>query len=179
MAAAVLLWVGRGEDVGSLEQTRSKGAGHLRYYVREGKGVQEGMRGQEGKHVQERAGVHIGQDGDVLRPGDAIRFAVTLDQPAYVAVLSVDGEGKASVYFPTKRRAQRVEAGSNVLLPLSTELDDALGQEVIYGVFCQSPMLLEPIRSRLATEGESAIPQGCKVETVSFSKEPRVQGSAP
>src|SRR5262249_46645821 len=74
-------------------------------------------------YVQHGVEVRRAGPGETVSPGDAVRFAVTMPAPAYVAVLSVEPTGKASVYFPQGSHATQVPAGSEVPLPLGTRLD--------------------------------------------------------
>src|SRR2546422_342701 len=83
-----------------------------------GSGFALAMYVEHGGEVQ-RAG-----PGETVAAGDAVRFAVTAPQPAYLAVLSIDPLGKGSIYFPSGARAERVQAGVDVALPLGTRLDD-------------------------------------------------------
>jgi hypothetical protein len=148
-AAAGLLVVLRAGSPGE----RSKGAGvGLAMYVLHGETVRQ-------------AG-----PGEVVAPGDAVRFAVTTTVPAYVAVLSVDPAGHASIYFPTDPRAAPVSAGSDVPLPMATRLDGLVGEEHVVGLFCDHPVELEPVRAGLEAGAGDAIPTGCKVTRWRFEK---------
>ena len=131
---------------------RSKGSGFaLAMYVEHGGEVR-------------RAG-----PGEIVAAGDAVRFAVTAPQPAYVAVFSVDPRGKGSIYFPSGARADRVQAGVDVALPLGTRLDDSVGEERIVGLLCAAPVELEPVREKLE-RGDGTFPDECQVTRWSFVK---------
>lgn len=108
--------------------------------------------------------------GEVVAPGDAVRFTVTAAEPAWVAVLSVDPAGRASVYFPLGARAERVAAGAEVPLPLATRLDATLGEERVVALLCDRAVELEPIRAALDAGADPAIPGGCEVTRWSFAK---------
>jgi Domain of unknown function (DUF4384) len=120
-------------------------------------------------YVQHGGEVRLAAPGEVVAPGDAIRFTVGLKAPAYVAVLSLDPAGRASVYFPIAERAAQVPAGTEVALPLGTMLDATVGEERVFGLFCSSAVELEPLRARLQGEGLSP-PEGCQVTRWSFVK---------
>jgi hypothetical protein len=122
-----------------------------------------GMFVQHGTEVR-RAGA-----GEEVSAGDAVRFAVSTPEAAYVAVLSVDPRGHGSIYFPVGPRAERVPAGHDVPLPLGTRLDATVGEERIVGLFCSSAVELEPIRAALES-GHLQIPDGCQVTRWSFVK---------
>ena len=130
-----------------------------------GSGVGLAMYVQHGDEVRRAA------PGETVSPGDAVRFAVSTPVPAYVAVLSLDPAGKASVYFPQATRAAPVPAGSEVPLPLGTRLDATTGQERLLVLFCPSAVELEPIRQALARGQDGApLPADCQGLRWSFVK---------
>jgi len=120
-------------------------------------------------YVEHGGEVRPALPGEVVAPGDAVRFAVTTPAKTYVAVLSLDPAGRGSVYFPLGARAQAVEPGTEVALPLGTRLDATVGEERIMGLFCSSPVELEPLRIQLERGGPLA-PEGCQVTRWSFVK---------
>jgi hypothetical protein len=120
-------------------------------------------------YVEHAGDVRVAAPGDQVAPGDAVRFAVTTPARIYVAVLSVDPQGRASVYFPVGGRAEAVPAGHDVALPIATRLDLSVGEERILGLFCSSPLELEPLRAQLERAAFVA-PRGCEVIRWSFVK---------
>jgi hypothetical protein len=114
-------------------------------------------------YVQHGTEVRRAGPGETVAPGDAVRFAVSTPTPAYVAVLSLDPAGKASVYFPQAPRAVQVPPGTEVPLPLGTRLDGTTGEERLLGLFCASAVELEPIRTALERGHEGAsLPADCQ-----------------
>ena len=103
--------------------------------------------------------------GEAVFAGDAVRFAVTMREPAYVAVLSVDPRGRASIYVPVSE----VRAGEEVPLPVATRLDETTGEERIVGVFCARPFDAEALRG-LLERGAYIQPEGCRVARWGFVK---------
>ncbi len=129
-----------------------------------------------GFYVSHRGEVRQGTTGERVEPGDALRFAVTTKEPRYVAVLSVDGAKHASTYFPDAVIPSASDAVSGVAtaLPSSTVLDDALGDETLYGVFCPRPFDPEPLRKALeAAPNRAPSPDGCSVDAVHLLKVPK------
>ena len=122
-----------------------------------------------GMFVQHAGEVRAAGPGEVVAPGDSILFTVTTPREAFVAVLSLDGRGHASIYFPQAPRAAKVQAGREVPLPTGTRLDDATGEEHLLGLFCSAPVELEPVRAGLASRAFH-IPDGCQVTRWSFVK---------
>ncbi|HYD42853.1 MAG TPA: DUF4384 domain-containing protein [Anaeromyxobacter sp.] len=133
--------------------TRTKGAGPaLAMYVRHGGEVRRAAPGEK------------------VAAGDAVRFAVSLREPAYVAVLSLDPAGHASVYFPEGDRAAQVKAGAEVALPLATRLDATAGEEQVFGLFCDRPLDLAPVRALVDAAAAGTGPAGCQVTRWTFVK---------
>jgi len=115
--------------------------------------------------------MQIAGAGDRVHPGDTVSFLVTSARPTYVAVLSRDGAGRPSVYFPSGPRAERVAAGRDVQLPRATVLDDTLGREQLYAVFCEAPVAVAALQGALAAGTlERALPEGCVVDVVAIEK---------
>jgi hypothetical protein len=122
-------------------------------------------------YVQHGNEVRRAGPGEVIAPGDAVRFSITTAVPAYVAVLSVDPAGRAFVYFPEGERAVRMPAGPDVPLPLGTRLDQTVGEERVLALFCPAPIEVEPVRRTLERAGDAApLPPGCQGVQWSFVK---------
>ncbi|HZH17383.1 MAG TPA: hypothetical protein VE057_23710 [Archangium sp.] len=155
LAASVMLVVLVGRPPREvLEVGRTKGSGWSGFYVRHQDAVREGG------------------PGEVVRPGDALQFTTSLATPRYVAVLSLDGARRVSLYYPAEPTAAFQPAGEDVPLPLSTLLDGTLGPETVYVLACPAPIPLEPLLSALERE-PSRPPQaeGCEVDVVELDKQ--------
>jgi hypothetical protein len=105
-----------------------------------------------------------------VSPGDRLQFTYTSDRPRHLAVLSLDGAGKGSVYFPDGDRASPIAAGRDVALPNSTILDTVLGPETLYGLFCDKDVQLVPLRTELEQARRLTAPKGCSLITLSIEK---------
>jgi hypothetical protein len=133
-------------------------------------------KGQEhlGFLVKRDRKVTRGSAGEVLYPGDALQFFYTSTESAYLAVISVDGAGRVSVYHPEGNRAQAIEPGNEVALSSSVVLDEVLGPETIYGLFCKEPIAIEPVVTVLRSRPhEPPIPKGCRVRKIRVVKKTR------
>jgi hypothetical protein len=152
-AAAVIVLVAlrargpHGVDEGG---TRLKGAPAIGFYVKHGDAVRRGA------------------DGELVAPGDAIELTATSARPAYLAIVSVDHAGTVSVYYPDAPVAAPIAAGAEQVLPTSVILDDVLGRERIYGVFCPDPIAVAEVRAAFA--GSIAPPRACVVATTTIEK---------
>lgn len=154
LAASVVLWFefsGSERSSADGRATRTKGSARLGFYVRR------------------ESAVFRGGPGEVLRPGDALEFSFVAPRAGFVAVLSVDGGGRASVYYPSGVRAARIEAGEQ-LLPQSTVLDHVLGKELLFGVFCDGNLNLEQLRLELQSLRRIPDLPGCSVDQLEVDK---------
>ena len=152
-AAAMLLLVHArlGQDGG--ETTRSKGASHIGFYVKRGESVSLGASGQR------------------VGPGDSLRFVYSTPRAGYLAILSLDGNRHATIYFPDGLTAAPVDAAVDRPLEMSTVLDGAMGEEHIYGLFCAEAVPLESVRARLEAGGVLPELRGCEVDALVIHKE--------
>jgi hypothetical protein len=86
------------------------------------------------------AGFFVAHDGDMRRggvretvtPGDRLQVFTTSSTPSWFAIVSTDERGVRSVYVEPRV----IEPGTERLLPLSLELDEALGTETLTAIFC-------------------------------------------
>jgi hypothetical protein len=152
-AAALLLFV-RWQKTGSVDSgLRTKGHPRLGLVMKHGEAVR------------------IAGPDELASPGDQLRFRYTSAVATYLAILSVDGAGHASIYYPTEAETAHVEAGTDVLLEAAIQLDDAPGTETIYALFCGTPVRLEPIRKGLeARPNEAPANASCVVDRVALRK---------
>jgi len=156
LAAGLALFVRTKKPAEMGSNERLKGAGRLTYYVKHDGAVREGG------------------DGERVAPGDALQFTYSTTQSGYLAIFSVDGAARASVYWPRGERAAPIVVGRDVSVSESVVLDDTLGPETIYGLFCAEPIAVEVIRSSLEhdSRGEPHA-DGCTVERLGLVKVPR------
>jgi hypothetical protein len=122
-----------------------------------------------GFYVKEGGAMRRGAPQEIVHPGDQLRFFYSMGKERYVAVLSLDGAKRASVYYPLGARAVLHRGGQNVALPLATELDGTLGREIIFALFCDRPIDLEPIRAAMELGAEPGPPE-CSVDRIAIEK---------
>jgi hypothetical protein len=157
LAAAVgvvllLVWPGGGEPVRA-PATRSKGGEVFELFIRHGASIR-------------KAGA-----AEVVHPDDQLQFVYSSQSPGYAAVLSRDGAGVVSVYFPDAgTTAWAAAPGRDQQLPRSTILDDTPGRELVIALFCSSAIDLEPLRRELAA-GRRPAPPGCAAQTIVLDKQ--------
>jgi hypothetical protein len=96
--------------------------------------------------------------GEPLRPGDALRFGLRTTRRGFASVLSLDGEGRASVYHEWVA----IEPGARRLLPGAIELDEVVGEEHLYGIVCQHTEPLAVLQDAIRrAPSEPELPAGC------------------
>lgn len=147
-AAALLAYIPR-----AAPGTRQKGGPSLGYFVKRGPQV---LRADAG------TGLH---------PGDLVRFTYNSKEPRYLALLSRDAQG-ANVYYPAGPRAQRVQSDKDVGLDFSVELDDTLGDEHVYGLFCRDVFEIAPVLRALRESGHVSAPDTCQLVSLTLHKVP-------
>ena len=154
VALAAGLWLALAPAPDAREALRFKGAHGFGFYVQRG------------------AAVYRGAPGEALRPGDRVRFVARSSEDGYLAVLSLDGARRASVYYPAGLQAAKLDGGAlEQALPASVQLDDVLGPEHWYALFCHQPLALASLRGALERAGEGfAAPPGCALEHVRVDK---------
>jgi hypothetical protein len=154
--ALVVFGIGilRGEREPTLSSARSKGGQYISFFVKRGADVRRGTREQP------------------LHPGDKLRFTYTTAAARYLAILSLDSRRRGSVYYPSGQQAARIAPGVDVALPSAVELDDAVGAESIFALFCESAIELAPIVSALEAQPFALPPApGCTIERLAVTKE--------
>jgi hypothetical protein len=115
--------------------------------------------------------VRAGGDGQVVHPGDQLRFTVTTAAAQHLAILSLDHAGVASVYYPQGATSAPVEASRQQPLDSSVELDETLGAERIWAIFCPEAFALEPLRAELEHSQRRPTLPRCTVDELAVVKE--------
>jgi hypothetical protein len=149
IAAVFCVWLVASRGRLGDAEIRNKGKPGLAFYVKHGDAVREGA------------------PGEVVYPDDAINFVVSTERPAFVAIISVDGAGKVSTYYPDGPTATAIPAGREQVLSRSVLLDDTLGLERVVGLFCDRPVVVAELAAAVA---RNAIPSGCVADAVALEK---------
>jgi hypothetical protein len=133
---------------------RTKGGPQVAFYVKHGEQIRRG------------------DDGEVLSPKDAVRFAYSAEQTYHLAVFSLDPAGRVSIYYPAAAETRAESPGAEIALPLSTILDDSVGEERIWALFCERSIDLAAIKSAIESERAPPPLAGCHARTFHWNKEP-------
>lgn len=96
-----------------------------------------------------------------VAPGDRIRFIAEPSGYGYVMVVSVDGKGTVSSYYPSEGTVSAPLTPGRQELPGAIELDATPGTEHLYAYFSRAPLKLESIASQLKAHPEKPpVPAG-------------------
>lgn len=128
-----------------------------------------------GVYVLRDQRVQRGRSGDAYFPGDRLRFFYTSDQPTHLAIFDVESSGAITPFVASGQHAKALPPGSQKLLEDTIELDDALGEETLVGVFCPHPFELKTVQRALQTRGFEAFApqQGCELKNFTLLKRSR------
>ncbi|MDX2022326.1 MAG: DUF4384 domain-containing protein [Deltaproteobacteria bacterium] len=86
-------------------------------------------------------------DGQSVQAGDRLRFEYTQAQPGFLMVFSVDDAGQIFPYYDeASLHSVPVQAGNQVALPGSVELDDHKGFERVVALWSAVPLSGEAVR---------------------------------
>jgi hypothetical protein len=154
--ALVAVWAFHGGDHPDLHPAiAAKGDPSFVLYVQKGTGVLPVTSGHE-----------------AVAPGDGVRFVVRPSGFSHLLIVSVDGAGHPSVYFPYEgRESAAIQDDGEITLPGSIVLDRTPGPERIFALFSQRPIqaaaVIAPLRD-LGGRGADAIR---RAERLSFPAE--------
>jgi hypothetical protein len=114
------------------------------------------------------------QPGEALGAGDALQFEVKAGTSGYVAVLSRDGAGHVTVYYPYGGDAAAAYVPGQPLLPGAIELDGTPGTEQLYALFSPEPFTLGGAVKALESGAalEPVLPGTVRVARASLAKRP-------
>jgi hypothetical protein len=147
--AAILVLRPAPDDSGE----RIKGAPHLTMFVQHGG---QARRGESGERVQ---------------PGDKLQFAYSMGDARHLAIVGRDARGAAARYFPLTGATAALPAGARVSLDFAVQLDDVLGREVMYGLFCPAAIDVDAVVSALGKTGRLLDLPRCTVDRIVLEKE--------
>lgn len=122
---------------------------------------------------RERGGEVIrAKKGDVLAPGDRLRFEVGLPFEGHLRILGVEASGRLYAVVPLDRAAPPIAvtpSGGAQLLDSAVELDGSRGQETLFAVLCPVAFGVDD----LAVKGaELVVPAECRSTSFDFEKRP-------
>ena len=136
-AAVVLIWMVRRPDTLPIDDDDIRLKGSLTFQVFANRG---------GEVIPVRDGIR-------LAAGDRIRFVVGAEGAAYLLVASVDGAGKATVYYPYGGARSGPVGRQPSELPGSIVLDAAPGPERVFALVSIDPLEAADVTRAIAAIG--------------------------
>lgn len=118
-------------------------------------------------HRQSEKGSTSVASGSTLKPGDTLAFEVRAPSHGFVAVLSRDGSGHVTAYFPTGSSDAAPYSPQAPVLHGAIKLDETPGAETAWLVFSTQPFALRPWIERL--ERTEALEKEGRFEVSSFT----------
>ncbi|MBI2372824.1 MAG: hypothetical protein HYV07_02375 [Deltaproteobacteria bacterium] len=119
--------------------------------------------------------VRRGQNGEIVHPGDQLRFVYSTREPIELAVVSIDPEKEMSVYHPAgSDTSTSALVGKDMLVPTATELDESIGRERLLGIFCRARFRPAEVAGRIIA---GQLVEGC--ESVELRVEKRSLEPSP
>lgn len=100
-------------------------------------------------HRQTSDGSTPMSSGDMVHPGDRIRFEVGVLQPGQLALIGIDGSGTATLYWPENANGSAVFDPKDRLLPLAIQLDATPGDEHFFALYSTKPFALADVMPAL------------------------------
>lgn len=130
------------------------------------------FKGAMALHVYRLAGEHAEEvsSGSPFSPGDRLRFAIDLPHDGTVRVLGVEANGTLYTAWPSDPREPTNRlAGPAVELPGAVELDQTVGRESLYGVWCPPPV--DAVLCHSVGPGKAPeCPASCKLSAFALEK---------
>jgi hypothetical protein len=119
-------------------------------------------------HVKRAARSVRVQDGDVLTAGDQLAFIHVLPRARHLLLLGIDDAGAVTRYFPTDAApsVSLVEAGRQQLA-VGVELDARKGEERLFALFSDRPLVEAEIRGTMQDALRRARQQGLGISELS------------
>jgi hypothetical protein len=101
-------------------------------------------------HRAEASGSRPLASGDVVHPGDRIRFEVTAAKKGYIAIVGLDGSGATTVYFPFASSVPvDFDPAAGPVLPGAIQLDATPGDERFFAIYALQPFSIDTVITQL------------------------------
>ncbi len=89
--------------------------------------------------------------GDIVHPGERIRFEINAARRGYVTVIGIDGAGARTTYFPFGASAAApIDPAQTRILPGAIQLDATPGDEKFFAVYATHPFTTDEAIAAIA-----------------------------
>lgn len=106
-------------------------------------------------YIYKRNGtIYESADGDVLQAGDKVQIFYASAADRFLTLVSIDTTGSVSFYQPDTRSnvcSIRSGVGKRLAYPLSIDLDDTPGAELVTAIFSETAFSTDRIKTWVAT----------------------------
>ena len=113
------------------------------------------------------------ESGAMVKAGEVLEFEFAAKRPGHLAIIEIDGAGKATVFSPFGGHSSRPVSPGMARLPGTVVLDAAPGPLRLVAIFSPEPFELPPLLERLSS-GQSPEKAhscaDCSVETLVLQK---------
>lgn len=110
-----------------------------------------------------------GGSGDVVLAGDRIRFTYSSPRDVYFALLR-SSSGHAQIEYPHGAMAVPLAAAQDAAINLELQVEKRAGEDRIFGLFCEAPLELEPVRAVLEKAEELPALPSCRATQLVLQK---------
>jgi hypothetical protein len=110
-----------------------------------------------------------GLRGQDVHPGDEVRFEYSVRAPAYLAIYSLDARGAVRVLYPQTELAAPVPAGHHVGLGSTVHVDNVLGQQWVFALFCNAAFPIAEPEATLEIQHSLAPSPGCDLSVTDWN----------
>jgi len=131
--------------------------------------------------VMENGKPILARPGRILHPKDRIQFRLSAPRGGFVHIVGVDEAGSVTVYFPLPGvKPEPYPGGSGRPVPGSIILDDTLGKERVFVLFCEDPIPRASLAHKVTNAARDPrtwisrqrLPMDCKQTSILLRKEP-------
>jgi hypothetical protein len=133
-------------------------------------GVRSRGRPSISLYVKRAGRVARASSGDTFLAGDLLRVTYSSQHPVYFALLQRDAEGVAVQYPVQADKTALVQAGRDLALDFSIQLDATEGEEQLLALFCDRPTELRAVRTSLQRARTLPTVMHCQLDELVLNK---------
>jgi hypothetical protein len=121
-------------------------------------------------YVKREGRVARATSGDTFAVGDLLRVTYSSQHPVHLALLQRDRAGVIVQYPADAEKTALMQAGRDVALDFSIQLDAQPGEEQLIALFCERATELEPVRASLEHRRPIPVVMNCQLDELVLNK---------